>query len=125
MAESNLKPLLVVEDNPGVQKQLKWCFEGFDVQFASDRTTAINQLRRHEPPWDIVFLDPPFSSNKLTSMLRLILASNSLGASSIVYFEHARSEPFAPEQPWSVYREARAGDTHFGLLIADASSLSP
>ena len=82
-------------------------------------------LRRHQAPWDIVFLDPPFRSNKLTSVLRLILSSNSLGASSLVYFEHARGEPFAPEQPWSVHRQARAGDTHFGLLTANPSSLSP
>ena len=82
-------------------------------------------LRRHEPPWDIVFLDPPFGSNKLTSMLRLLLGSNSLGASGIVYFEHARGEPFTPEPPWSVHRQARAGETHFGLLIANVSSLSP
>ena len=31
MANNKLKPLLVVEDNPGIQKQLKWSFEGYQV----------------------------------------------------------------------------------------------
>jgi two-component system NtrC family response regulator len=48
LAESK-QTLLIVEDDEGLQKQLKWCFEGFDVQFAADRTTAIKQLRRYEP----------------------------------------------------------------------------
>ncbi len=41
--------LLVVEDDPGISKQLKWCFEDLEVVFAKDRSSAIAQLRRHEP----------------------------------------------------------------------------
>ena len=48
MADKNLKPLLVVEDNPGLQKQLKWSFEGYDVHVASDRKTAISSAIRDE-----------------------------------------------------------------------------
>ena len=46
MAESNLKSILVVEDNPGLQKQLKWSFEGYQVYLANDRTSAIEQLKQ-------------------------------------------------------------------------------
>jgi two-component system, NtrC family, response regulator len=42
--------LLIVEDDRGLQKQLKWCFDEFDVVLASNRTEALAQLRRHEPP---------------------------------------------------------------------------
>jgi len=42
--------LLIVEDDPGLQKQLKWCFDGYDVQSADTRSAAIAALRRHEPP---------------------------------------------------------------------------
>ena len=49
MSEENRK-LLVVEDDPGLQKQLKWCFEDADVLIAEDREAAISELRRHEPP---------------------------------------------------------------------------
>lgn len=41
--------LLVVEDDPGIQSQLKWCFEDYDVVFGEDRASAIAELRRHEP----------------------------------------------------------------------------
>ena len=43
------RKLLIVEDDPGLLKQLKWCFEGYDVCTAEDRSSAITELRRHEP----------------------------------------------------------------------------
>ena len=49
------KTLLVVEDDPGLQSQLRWSFEGFDVIVAGDRDTALVNLRRYEPA--VVTLD--------------------------------------------------------------------
>ena len=43
------RKLMIVEDDPGLLKQLKWCFEGYDVCTAEDREQAIAELRRHEP----------------------------------------------------------------------------
>ena len=43
------RKLLIVEDDPGLLSQLKWCFEGYDVFTAEDRSSAITELRRHEP----------------------------------------------------------------------------
>ena len=48
MSEDGRK-LLIVEDDPGLLNQLKWCFDGFDVVTAEDRAGAITELRRHEP----------------------------------------------------------------------------
>jgi hypothetical protein len=42
--------LLIVEDDLGLQKQLKWCFDEHEVLIAATRTEAIAQLRRFEPP---------------------------------------------------------------------------
>jgi len=44
------KRLLVVEDDPGLQSQLRWCFEDYEVLAAEDRESALAQLRRYEPP---------------------------------------------------------------------------
>jgi len=44
------KRLLVVEDDPGLQSQLRWCFEDYEVLVAEDRESALAQLRRYEPP---------------------------------------------------------------------------
>ena len=41
--------LLIVEDDLGLQKQLKWCFEEHEVLFAGDRAEALMQLKRHQP----------------------------------------------------------------------------
>jgi two-component system NtrC family response regulator len=43
------KTLLVVEDDPGLQSQLGWCFDQYDVLRANDRASALAQVRRHEP----------------------------------------------------------------------------
>jgi len=41
--------LLVVEDDKGLQSQLRWCFEDYEVLVAEDRNSALAALRRHEP----------------------------------------------------------------------------
>ena len=51
--------LLVVEDDPGLQKQLKWSFDDLDVVIAGDRESALAALRRHEPPVVTVDLGLP------------------------------------------------------------------
>ena len=59
---SDNKPtLLVVEDDPGLQKQIRWSLDSYNVQLAADRESALNQIRRFEPV--VVLLDlglPPF-----------------------------------------------------------------
>jgi two-component system, NtrC family, response regulator len=50
MTEAGARKLLIVEDDPGIQSQLRWCFEEYEVIAASDRASAIAELRRHEPP---------------------------------------------------------------------------
>ena len=47
--------LLVVEDDEGLQRQLKWAYEGYEVVCAGDRQSAIEALRAHEPA--VVTLD--------------------------------------------------------------------
>ena len=41
--------LLIIEDDPGLQKQLRWSFDAYDVVVAGDREAALAQIRRHEP----------------------------------------------------------------------------
>ena len=49
------KHLLVVEDDKGLQNQLRWAFEGFEVSVSGDRAEAIAQVRRIQP--GVVLLD--------------------------------------------------------------------
>nr|MBV0879084.1 PEP-CTERM-box response regulator transcription factor [Noviherbaspirillum sp. L7-7A] len=43
------KHLLIIEDDPGLQKQLRWSLDDYDVLVAGDREAALAMVRRHEP----------------------------------------------------------------------------
>ena len=47
--QTDLPVLLIVEDDEGLQRQLKWAYEGYRVVAATDRGSAIDLVRLHEP----------------------------------------------------------------------------
>jgi two-component system NtrC family response regulator len=47
--------LLIVEDDEGLQRQLKWAYDDYEVLTASDRSAAIDLVRAEQPP--VVTLD--------------------------------------------------------------------
>jgi len=55
MTDQKLPVLLIVEDDEGLQRQLKWAYEGYEVVLAGTREAAIEALRLHEPA--VVTLD--------------------------------------------------------------------
>ncbi len=65
MMEPKLKALpklLIVEDDEGLQRQLRWAYEDYDVTVVGDRQAALDNMRADEP--DVVTLDlglPPDS----------------------------------------------------------------
>ena len=61
---SDKKTLLIVEDDVGLQRQLKWTFNDYNVIIASNRDEAISALRKYQPM--VVTLDlglPPDPTN--------------------------------------------------------------
>ena len=55
MAADRKPVLLVIEDDPGLQAQLKWAYDDFEVVIAGDRDSAIAALRAEAPA--VVTLD--------------------------------------------------------------------
>ena len=49
MSDTKRKPLLIVEDDPALQKQMRWAFDRNETLVAGDSENAINQIRRYEP----------------------------------------------------------------------------
>ena len=41
--------LLIVEDDPGMRSQLRWCFDSYEVIFANNRSEALAAVRRLQP----------------------------------------------------------------------------
>ncbi|MBV7256615.1 PEP-CTERM-box response regulator transcription factor [Pacificimonas sp. WHA3] len=55
MADAETRTLLIVEDDEGLQRQLKWAYEDYETVIAGNRKEAIEAIRLHEP--DVVTLD--------------------------------------------------------------------
>ena len=70
--------LLVVEDDAGLQKQLRWILDAYDVVTASDRESALAQLRRHQPAvltMDLGLPPDPDGAGEGLALLSHILAA--------------------------------------------------
>ena len=73
----NKPKLLIIEDDPGLQKQLKWSLDNYDVVVAGDREAALAQIRRHEPAvvtMDLGLPPDPDGSTEGLATLQGILA---------------------------------------------------
>ncbi|MCZ6640675.1 MAG: PEP-CTERM-box response regulator transcription factor [Gammaproteobacteria bacterium] len=49
------RSLLIVEDDPGLQSQMRWCFDGQDVSVAGNASEAESLSRKHQP--QVITLD--------------------------------------------------------------------
>ncbi|HYG46601.1 MAG TPA: PEP-CTERM-box response regulator transcription factor [Allosphingosinicella sp.] len=58
--------LLIVEDDEGLQRQLRWAYDDYEVLVASNRDSAINLLRAEEPPVVTLDLGLPPDPNGVT-----------------------------------------------------------
>ena len=78
MTSEKLRPLLIVEDDPALQKQLCWSFDKFEALTASDRESALTQLHRHNPAVVTMDLGLPPAADSVSEgflLLEQILAT--------------------------------------------------
>ncbi|MEP6605139.1 MAG: PEP-CTERM-box response regulator transcription factor [Nitrosospira sp.] len=70
------KSLLIIEDDPGLQKQLRWSFDAYEVLVAGDRESALAMVRRHEPAVVTMDLglppDPDGASEGLATLKQIL-----------------------------------------------------
>jgi len=69
--------LLIVEDDPALQKQLRWAFDNYETLTAGDRESALALVRRHQPPvvtMDLGLPPDPDSVSEGFKLLEQILA---------------------------------------------------
>src|SRR4029453_214140 len=66
------RPLLIVEDDPALQKQICWAFDQYETLAAVDRDSAVAQLRRHAPPVVTMDLGLPPDPDSVTEGFKLL-----------------------------------------------------
>ena len=66
------RPLLIVEDDPALQKQMRWAFDKYETVVAANRESAIAQLRRYEPAVVTMDLGLPPHPDDPTEGLQLL-----------------------------------------------------
>jgi two-component system NtrC family response regulator len=70
-AEKN-RPLLIVEDDPALQKQLRWSFDQYETLTAGDRESALAQVHRHQPAVITMDLGLPPDADSVSEGFRLL-----------------------------------------------------
>jgi 16S rRNA (guanine966-N2)-methyltransferase len=77
------------------------------------RSDALQYLRSHRDSiWDLVFLDPPYTSGLMERALSLL--PDLVSKSALIYCETAA--PFGPPREYRVYKYRRIGSNHLTLL---------
>ncbi|MEZ5530523.1 MAG: 16S rRNA (guanine(966)-N(2))-methyltransferase RsmD [Porticoccaceae bacterium] len=79
---------------------------------------ALSWLEKATPqhPYDIVFLDPPFSAELLQPSMDLLSRPGLLSANALLYVESERHQPApVPPQGMSLYKEKTAGQVCYRL----------
>jgi two-component system NtrC family response regulator len=119
-----LPKLLIVEDDAGLQRQLRWAYEGYTVLAATTRDEAITLLRAEEPP--VVTLDlglPPDPDGTsegfatLEAILKLAPATKVIVASG--HFERESMRRAIELGAWDFYQKPIDIDA-LGLIVARA-----
>ncbi|MFZ4625077.1 MAG: PEP-CTERM-box response regulator transcription factor [Rhodoferax sp.] len=72
MTSERSRPLLIVEDDLALQKQIKWSLDRFDSVVAHDRESALLQLRKSNPAVVTMDLGLPPDADSVSEGFRLL-----------------------------------------------------
>jgi 16S rRNA (guanine966-N2)-methyltransferase len=90
------------------------------TQARIENSDAAAVLRAAAPgSYDLILLDPPFSSGLLESMVKLLGQRSVLAAGGFCYIETAADSPLPPlPEGWLPHRAGKAGEVGYHLLHA-------
>jgi len=118
-ASRGAKKVLLIEQDHEIYQQL----QNYIKQLTTDRIIAQQanalQLLKQSPatPFDIIFLDPPFGQNLLSTCCQLLETGQWLNQSAYIYLESERpqTELILP-QHWQIIRQTHAGQVTSSLV---------
>ena len=84
------------------------------------RRDAVDFLRASAgAQYDIVFLDPPYASDAIAKLCRLLAEEERVAAAALVYYEQPKARQDIEFPPaWRVTHDKTAGQVRFGLVQA-------
>ena len=72
MTSEKLRSLLIVEDDPALQRQIKWSLDRFESATAGDRESALQQIRRSPPAVVTMDLGLPPDADSVSEGFKLL-----------------------------------------------------
>lgn len=113
--------LLMIERHPKAAKQLRDNLKSLDAQGASViECDAISWLEQSAAqPFDLVFIDPPFSQDLWQASFDKLEAGGYLHSGSAIYVECERNHPLSTPPNWHLHRDKNAGNVSFRLYYRD------
>jgi len=110
--------LTLIEQHPTAAKQLHHNLDLLDAN--SDavliQRDAIRWLEQGtDTPFDLVFIDPPFSQNLWQASFEKLEAGGYLASGSAIYIECERERILQIPQNWQLHRQKQAGQVCFSL----------
>ncbi|MBA2933140.1 PEP-CTERM-box response regulator transcription factor [Sphingomonas sp. CGMCC 1.13654] len=116
--------LLVVEDDAGLARQLRWAYEDYEVLVAGDRASAIEALRLHEPAVVTLDLGLPPDPDGTTEGFATLAEIRALKPDTKVIVASGHEAPESARDAiargaWDFYAKPVDIDT-LGLIVARA-----
>lgn len=96
------------QQNLGIELDRFNVIQGDGIQFLSTSPPH---------PHDVVFLDPPYSTDLLQKAINALQYTQWLASGAMIYLEYGQHHN-TPELPdvWQIFRQKRAGTVHYQLL---------
>lgn len=105
-----------VELDPRLAANLRTALERLGVADATvQQADALRVLAQDATPFDLIFVDPPFSGDAWAKTISLLESGGWLADNAWLYVESPALTPAMLPGDWQVHREGRAGDVHYGL----------
>ncbi len=109
--------VVMVEQSSAVTQQLRANAALLKTAGAQvEQCNAENYLKRPAQPFDIIFLDPPFETDRLENYCAQLASNGWLAPHAQIYMERAKGAP-APQLPadWQMHREKKSGKVCYAL----------
>jgi len=115
-----------VDSNRQACKYLESSFQTLEAEnFHVGCQSAEEFLRSSEPnSVDILFLDPPFSDNQLSSIVEQVNHSCILASQALIYIESPKDTELRLPKNWCTLKKKEAGEVCYQLLQVDCGKAS-